>query len=77
MAGSKDYFGIDSKIVNILLAIFVGPILGIIVRFMEGKIVAGVVRLILFFTMIGGFIVWLVDLIKIITDGSIWRLLNS
>ena len=77
MAGSKDYFGIDSKIVNILLAIFVGPILGIIVRFMEGKIVAGVVRIILIFTVIGSFIVWLVDLVKIITEGSIWRLLNS
>ncbi|MCQ2576167.1 MAG: hypothetical protein MJ162_05425 [Treponema sp.] len=66
----KDYFGL-SKIVSIILCFFLGPILGIIARFSEGKIVAGLLRL--FF---GWNILWLIDFILIIVKGSILRVIN-
>lgn len=69
---SKDYFGL-SRIVSIILAIipFTAWILGAITRFKEGKIVAGLIRLIFGFT-----IVWIVDLVMMILNGHIWRLLD-
>lgn len=66
----KDYFGM-SKVASIICAIFLGPLFGIIVRFSEGKIVAGLLRL-----LFGWNIVWLVDLIMIISKQKIWRLVN-
>lgn len=70
--GSKDYFGL-SRIVSIILAIipFTAWICGAITRFKEGKIVAGIIRL---FT--GFWIVWVIDLVFMLTKGSIWRLLK-
>ena len=67
-----DYFGL-SRIVSIILAIipFTAWILGGITRLMEGKIVAGLLRL--FF---GGIIVWIVDLVLMITNGKILRVIN-
>lgn len=70
-AGKKDYFGLD-RIVSIILAII--PItawfLGIFTRIKDGCIVAAIIRI---FT---GWIVWLLDLILMILNGSILRVLN-
>lgn len=70
--GGKDYFGLG-RIVSIILAIipFTSWICGIIVRITEGKIVAGIIRIFL-----GFWLVWIVDLILMILNGRIWRLLN-
>lgn len=72
MANSKDYFGLD-RIVSLILAIipFTSWICGAITRLKEGKIVAGIIRLVF-----GWNIVWFVDLILMITQGHIWRLLD-
>lgn len=69
---SKDYFGL-SYIVSLILAIIpvTAWILGAVTRFTEGKIVAGLIRLIFGFT-----IVWILDLILMIVNRSILRLLN-
>ncbi len=71
MAKKNDYFGL-SWIVSLILAIipFTSWILGIITRFSEGKIVAGIIRIFL------GWLTWIVDLIMMIVNKSIWRLLN-
>lgn len=72
MAGKKDYFGL-SYIVSLILAIipFTSWILGAVTRFMEGKIVAGILRLVL-----GWNIIWILDLVFMILKKQIFRLLN-
>lgn len=72
MAGSKDYFGL-SWIVSVILAIIpvTSWICGFITRFQEGKIVAGLIRLIFGFT-----IVWLLDLICMLLSKKICRIIN-
>ena len=67
-----DYFGL-SRIVSIILAIIplTAWICGAITRIQEGKLVAGLIRL--FF---GGIICWIVDLVLMIMQGKILRLLN-
>ena len=69
----KDYLGL-SRVVSIILAIipFTAWILGIITRAKEGKWVAMVLRIIPFF----GLLIWIVDLVLMILNGSIWRLLD-
>ena len=69
--GKKDYFGL-SYIVSLILAIIpvTAWILGVVTRFSEGKIVAGIIRI------FGGWLISLVDLVMMITKKSIWRLLN-
>lgn len=69
---TKPYFGLP-RIISLILAIFpfTAWICGAITRFMQGKIVAGVIRLVFGFT-----IVWIVDLILMITKKDIWKLLN-
>ena len=68
---SKDYFGL-SYIVSLILAILPSAwICGAITRFQEGKIVAGLIRLILGFN-----IVWILDIIFMIFRRQIFRLLN-
>ncbi|MCH5164995.1 MAG: hypothetical protein J1G01_01160 [Clostridiales bacterium] len=71
MAKSKDYFGL-SYIVSVILAII--PItawfLGIVTRLQEGKIVAGIIRI------FGGWLIWLLDLVFMIMNKEIFRLLN-
>ena len=71
MAKTSDYFGLG-RILSIVLAIipFTAWLLGLITRFKEGKIVAGVIRI------FGGWLIWVVDLVLMITKGKIWRLLN-
>ena len=70
---NKDYFGLD-YIVSLILAIIpiTAWICGFITRFKEGKIVAGIIRVLPFF----GFIIWVVDLVMMILKGEIFRLLD-
>ena len=67
----KDYFGL-SYIVSVILAIIpvTSWICGAITRFSEGKILAGLLRLLL-----GWGIIWLLDLIFMICTKHIMRLL--
>lgn len=68
----KDYFGL-SWIVSLILAIFpvTAWVLGVATRFTEGKIVAGIIRIFL-----GGWIVWILDLIFMIINHSIIRVID-
>ncbi|MCF0117972.1 MAG: hypothetical protein HUJ61_08030 [Bacilli bacterium] len=71
LKGGKDYFGLP-RIVSVILWLFgIGAILGIVQRFLEGKIVAGILRI-----LFGWNIVYLVDLILLILKGRIWRAIN-
>lgn len=68
-----DYFGLN-KIVSAILAFFIGFILGAIVRFQEGKPVAGILRLL---GIIGyGFIINIIDLVCILVNGKMFRALE-
>jgi len=69
---SSDYFGLG-YIVSLILAIIpvTSWICGAITRFQEGKLVAGIVRLVFGFT-----IVWVIDLVLMIVSKRIFRLLN-
>jgi len=69
---SKDYFGLG-WLISVILAIipFTAWILGALTRLSEGKIIAGIIRLIGL-----GFILWIIDLFLMITKGRILRLLN-
>ncbi len=71
MAGKSDYFGLD-WIVSLILAIipFTAWICGVVTRLQEGKIVAGVIRI------FGGWLIWVLDLVFMITQKHIFRLLN-
>lgn len=71
MAKKGDYFGLP-YIVSLILAIipFTSWLFGAITRFMDGKIIAGIIRLIGL-----GFILWVVDLILMIVSKHILRLL--
>ena len=68
---TKDYFGLD-RIVSLILAIipFTAWFLGVVTRFQEKKYVAAVIRI------FGGWLIWIVDLIFMITEEHIWRLLD-
>lgn len=71
MAKKSDYFGLG-YVVSLILAIipFTAWICGIITRLSEGKIVAGIIRIFL------GWIVWILDLVFMLTSKHICRLLN-
>ena len=72
MAKRSDYFGLGYIVSLILVIIPVTSwILGAVTRFGEGKIVAGLLRLLL-----GWNIIWIVDLILMIVSKHILRLLN-
>ena len=72
MASKNDYFGL-SPLVSLILAIIpiTAWVCGIITRIQEGKIVAGIIRIFL-----GGWILWILDLIFMILNKSIFRILN-
>lgn len=72
MAKKGDYFGL-SWIVSLILAIIpvTSWILGALTRFSEGKIVAGIIRLFFGFN-----IIWICDLVIMILNKHILRLLN-
>jgi len=71
MAKQSDYFGLG-YVVSLILAIIpvTAWICGIITRFQEGKIVAGIIRI------FGGWLVWILDLVFMIINKHICRLLN-
>ena len=72
MAKKSDFFGLPYVVSLILTIIPVTSwLLGAITRLMEGKIVAGLIRL-----FGGGLVIWIIDIIFMIKDKSIWRLLN-
>ncbi len=70
---SKDYFGLG-RVISIILAIIpiTALIFGVATRLKEGKLVAGILRIVL-----GWNIIWLIDLILMITNGRIMRLINA
>ena len=70
---SKDYFGLN-YVVSLILAIIpvTAWVCGFVTRFMEGKIVAGILRVIPFF----GLVIWILDLVFMIVKKQIFRLLN-
>ena len=72
MPKKGDYFGL-SYIVSVILAIIpvTSWVLGWLTRFSEGKIVAGIIRLIF-----GWNIIWILDIIFMILQKHILRLLN-
>ena len=72
MTGKSDYFGL-SWIVSLILAIIpvTSWVCGFVTRFMEGKIVAGLIRLIF-----GWNIIWILDIIFMALNKHIFRLLN-
>ena len=72
MANKSDYFGL-SWIVSLILAIIpiTSWVFGWLTRFSEGKIVAGIIRLIF-----GWNIIWILDIIFMLTQHKICRLLN-
>jgi len=67
---AKDYFGLP-WLVSVILCIFLGPLMGILARFSEGKIVAGLLRLFL-----GWNIIWVIDFILVLFTGKILRVVN-
>ena len=73
MAGKSDYFGL-SWLVSLILAIIpiTSLVCGVVTRITEGKIVAGILRLLL-----GWNIIWIADLICMILNKKIFRLLNN
>ena len=72
MAKKKDYFGLD-RLVSLILAIIpiTSAVCGIVTRIQEGKLVAGIIRI-----LVGWNIIWLLDLIFMVKDGKILRLLD-
>ena len=71
MAKKGDYFGL-SRLVSLILAIipFTSWICGAVTRFQEGKLLAGIIRLFLGFN-----VVYIVDIVMMVLNGKIWRLL--
>ena len=71
MARKSDYFGLG-YLVSVILAIIpvTSWLCGAITRFTEGKILAGILRLIF-----GWNIIWIVDLVLMIISKHILRLL--
>ena len=73
MAKKKsDYFGL-SYVVSVILAIIpiTSMICGAVTRIQEGKILAGILRI-----LVGWNVIWIVDLILMIMNKHILRLLN-
>ena len=71
MAAKKDYFGLE-YVVSLILAIIpvTAWVCGIVTRFQEGKYVAGIIRI------FGGWIIWVCDLVMMIVNKEILRVLN-
>lgn len=68
--GSRDYFGLSPLVSLILVIIPVTAWLcGALTRFQEGKLLAGLIRLIFGFT-----IVWILDIVFMVLKGRIFRL---
>lgn len=67
----KDYFGMG-RFLSIIFAIipFTAWLFGVVTRFKEGKILAGIIRI------FGGWLIWVLDLFCMLFKGKILRLLN-
>ncbi|MBQ8426240.1 MAG: hypothetical protein IJX16_00545 [Clostridia bacterium] len=72
MAKKSDYFGLD-YLVSLILAIIpiTSLICGVVTRIQEGKIVAGILRLVL-----GWNLIWILDIIFMVRDKKIFRILD-
>lgn len=72
MAAKKDYFGLD-RIVSLILVIIpvTSLICGILTRLQEKKYVAAILRLVL-----GWNIIWILDIVFMILDKRIIRILD-
>ena len=72
MAAKKDYFGLE-YIVSLILAIIPPTciVCGAVTRFIEGKIVAGIIRIFLTWP-----IIWVLDIVSMVTKKEIFRLLD-
>jgi len=72
MAKKSDYFGLG-YLVSVILAIIpiTSWICGAVTRLQEGKLVAGIIRLVFGFT-----IVWILDIIFMVWKKEICRLLD-
>lgn len=72
MAKKSDYFGLG-YIVSLILAIIpvTSWLLGAVTRFTEGKIVAGILRLLL-----GWNVIWILDIVFMALNHRILRVLN-
>ncbi len=68
MGNKGDYFGLSSIILAIIP--LTALICGAITRFSEGKILAGILRIVL-----GWNIIWIVDLVLMILNGRILRII--
>ncbi len=70
--GGKDYFGLN-RVVSVILALIpiTSWILGFATRFKEGKILAGILRLLL-----GWNIIWIIDFFLVLFTGKILRIVN-
>ena len=70
MAKKGDYFGMG-RLISLIFAIIpiTSWIFGFVTRFKEGKVLAGVLRLLL-----GWNIIWVLDLIFMLLKGKIFRL---
>ena len=68
---SKDYFKFG-RLASIIFAIIpvTAWIFGVVTRISEGKLIAGIIRI--FF----GWLFWLIDLVLVILNGRILRVLN-
>ena len=66
-----DYFGLG-RLISIILAIIpvTSWICGAVTRFSEGKILAGILRLVL-----GWNIIWIIDIILMVLNGHILRII--
>jgi len=69
-SSSKDYFGLG-RIVSIVLAIIpiTSFVFGVVTRFKEKHILAGVLRIVL-----GWNIIWILDIVLMILKGRILRI---
>lgn len=70
-----DYFNLP-KIVSAILAFFIGAIIGGVVRLTEGKLVAGILRIVSLFFVVG-FIINIIDMVLIITSGKMLRVIEQ
>ena len=68
---SKDYFGLGS-LISLILVIFpyTAWLCGVVTRIKEGKWVAGIIRI------FGGLLIWILDIVFMIKEKHICRLLN-
>lgn len=72
MAKKNDYFGL-SRLVSIILAIIpiTSCICGVLTRISEGKLVAGILRIVL-----GWNIIYILDIVLMLLNGKILRVLD-